>query len=87
MALVVIYKSDSTLPWWSLVIAVLLGIVFILFLGALFAITGIYMSTRESPVSINSPRLAKAVNRNVRTDDRGILASWQSDGQYVLCSV
>lgn len=53
MALVVIYKSDSTLPWWSLVIAVLLAIIFILFLGALSAIMGFGISTRESPVSIN----------------------------------
>ncbi|KAF8833285.1 OPT superfamily oligopeptide transporter [Paxillus ammoniavirescens] len=41
VALIVIYKSDSTLPWWGFVIAVILAIVCILFLGALYAITGI----------------------------------------------
>ncbi|KAF8120920.1 OPT oligopeptide transporter protein-domain-containing protein [Boletus edulis] len=43
-ALVVIYKSDSTLPWWGFVIAVLLAVIFILFHGALYAITGVTLS-------------------------------------------
>ena len=83
----VIYKSDSTLPWWGFVIAVLLAVICILFLGALSAITGIALSTRESPVSDNAIHSAKVVNRNIRTDDCRILASWQADGQHVLCSV
>ncbi|EIW74041.1 OPT oligopeptide transporter [Coniophora puteana RWD-64-598 SS2] len=41
ISLVVIYKSDSTLPWWSYVISVLLASVAILFFGALYAITGL----------------------------------------------
>ncbi|KAG8217851.1 OPT oligopeptide transporter [Butyriboletus roseoflavus] len=41
VALVVIYNSDSTLPWWGFVISVLLATVFIVFLGALYAIAGI----------------------------------------------
>ncbi|KAG9318820.1 OPT oligopeptide transporter protein-domain-containing protein [Chiua virens] len=44
VALIVIYKSKSTLPWWSFMIAVLLAIISILFLGALYAITGIGIS-------------------------------------------
>ncbi|KAF8843576.1 OPT superfamily oligopeptide transporter [Paxillus ammoniavirescens] len=44
VALIVIYKSDSTLPWWGFVIAILLSIVSTLFLGALYAITGIVLS-------------------------------------------
>ncbi|KAH0827797.1 OPT oligopeptide transporter protein-domain-containing protein [Lanmaoa asiatica] len=40
VALVVIYKTDSTLPWWGFVIATLLATVSILFFGALYAITG-----------------------------------------------
>ncbi|KAG1827141.1 OPT oligopeptide transporter protein-domain-containing protein [Suillus subaureus] len=40
VGLVVIYKTDSTLPWWGFVIAVLLAAVSILFFGALCAITG-----------------------------------------------
>ncbi|KAN0076946.1 OPT oligopeptide transporter domain containing protein [Tylopilus felleus] len=44
VALVVNYKSDSTLPWWSFVISVLLGVISILFLGALGAITGVGIS-------------------------------------------
>ncbi|KAI9570474.1 OPT oligopeptide transporter [Boletus coccyginus] len=44
VALVVIYESDSTLPWWSLVIAVLLAAISILFLGALSAISGVGVS-------------------------------------------
>ncbi|KAG6371067.1 OPT oligopeptide transporter protein-domain-containing protein [Boletus reticuloceps] len=43
-ALVVIYKSDSTLPWWGFVIAVLLAVIFVLFHGALYAITGVTLS-------------------------------------------
>ncbi|KAH7927126.1 OPT superfamily oligopeptide transporter [Leucogyrophana mollusca] len=41
VALVVIYKSDSTLPWWGFLIAVLIATVSILFFGALYAITGL----------------------------------------------
>ncbi|KIJ61351.1 hypothetical protein HYDPIDRAFT_116119 [Hydnomerulius pinastri MD-312] len=41
IALVVIYKTDSTLPWWGFVIAILLATVSILFFGALYAITGL----------------------------------------------
>lgn len=44
VALVVIYKSDSTLPWWGLVVALLLATVFILFIVALYAMTGIPLS-------------------------------------------
>ncbi|KAG1891165.1 OPT oligopeptide transporter protein-domain-containing protein [Suillus subluteus] len=41
VGLVVIYETNSTLPWWGFVIAVLLAAVSILFFGALNAITGI----------------------------------------------
>ncbi|KAN0091066.1 OPT oligopeptide transporter domain containing protein [Tylopilus felleus] len=41
VALVVIYKTDSTLPWWGFVIAILLATLSILFFGALYAITGL----------------------------------------------
>ncbi|KAG6376476.1 OPT oligopeptide transporter protein-domain-containing protein [Boletus reticuloceps] len=44
VALVVIYKSNSTLPWWGFVVSVLLATISILFLGALYAITGIGIS-------------------------------------------
>lgn len=44
VALVIIYKCDSTLPWWGVVIAVLLATVFILFVVALYAMTGIPLS-------------------------------------------
>ncbi|KAI6039134.1 OPT oligopeptide transporter protein-domain-containing protein [Pisolithus marmoratus] len=44
IALVVIYKSDSTLPWWGLVVALLLATVFILFVVALYAMTGVPLS-------------------------------------------
>ncbi|KAG2054727.1 OPT superfamily oligopeptide transporter [Suillus hirtellus] len=46
VGLVVIYKTNSTLPWWGFVIAVLLATVSILFFGALSAITGIGLSIR-----------------------------------------
>jgi len=39
-ALVVIYKTNSTLPWWGFAFALALGSVSILFCGTLFAITG-----------------------------------------------
>ncbi|KAG9224893.1 hypothetical protein PTI98_009892 [Pleurotus ostreatus] len=41
MALVIIYKADSTLPWWGFIIAMLLATVSILFFGTLSAITGL----------------------------------------------
>ncbi|KAF9241516.1 OPT oligopeptide transporter protein-domain-containing protein [Melanogaster broomeanus] len=41
VALVVIYETKSTLPWWGFLIAVLLATVSILFFGALYAITGL----------------------------------------------
>lgn len=44
VGLVVIYKTDSTLPWWGFVIAVFLAAVCILFFGALYAITGLGIS-------------------------------------------
>jgi hypothetical protein len=50
VTLFVIYKSNSTLPWWGFVIAVILAIVSILFIGALYAITGLIVSIRECPV-------------------------------------
>ncbi|KAG1895556.1 OPT oligopeptide transporter protein-domain-containing protein [Suillus fuscotomentosus] len=40
VSLVVIYKSNSTLPWWGLIISLLLATISILFFGALGAITG-----------------------------------------------
>ncbi|KIK99289.1 hypothetical protein PAXRUDRAFT_132372 [Paxillus rubicundulus Ve08.2h10] len=44
VTLFVVYKSNSTLPWWGFVIAVMLAIVCILFTGALYAITGLIVS-------------------------------------------
>lgn len=44
VGLVVIYKTNSTLPWWGFTIAVLLAAVCILFFGALYAITGINLA-------------------------------------------
>ncbi|KAH8115217.1 OPT oligopeptide transporter protein-domain-containing protein [Phellopilus nigrolimitatus] len=41
VALVVIYKTNSTLPWWGFLISLLLGALSILFFGALYAITGL----------------------------------------------
>ncbi|KAG6828622.1 hypothetical protein H0H92_007267 [Tricholoma furcatifolium] len=41
MALVIIYKTGSTLPWWGFLISVLLATISIVFFGALYAITGL----------------------------------------------
>ncbi|KAG2138132.1 OPT oligopeptide transporter protein-domain-containing protein [Suillus cothurnatus] len=41
VALVVLYKTDSTLPWWGFLISLLLATISLLFLGALAAITGL----------------------------------------------
>ncbi len=41
IALVVIYKTNSTLPWWGFLISLLLAVISILFFGALYAITGL----------------------------------------------
>ena len=40
VALVVLYKSESTLPWWGFLVSCALSSVCILFFGAQFAITG-----------------------------------------------
>ncbi|KAG2353184.1 OPT oligopeptide transporter [Suillus spraguei] len=40
IALVVIYKTNSTLPWWGFIVSLLLATISILFFGALYAITG-----------------------------------------------
>ncbi|KAL5523449.1 hypothetical protein ACEPAG_7622 [Sanghuangporus baumii] len=41
VALVVIYKANSTLPWWGFLISLMLATLSILFFGALYAITGL----------------------------------------------
>jgi OPT family small oligopeptide transporter len=41
IALVVIYETDSTLPWWGFLIACILSFISVLFFGALYAITGL----------------------------------------------
>ncbi|EIM81122.1 OPT oligopeptide transporter [Stereum hirsutum FP-91666 SS1] len=41
MAFVLIYKTDSTLPWWGFIVACLLAVISILFFGSLYAITGL----------------------------------------------
>ncbi|KAJ7691568.1 OPT oligopeptide transporter protein-domain-containing protein [Mycena rosella] len=41
VALVIIYKTDSTLPWWGLFVSLLLGTISIVFFGSLYAITGL----------------------------------------------
>ncbi|KAJ6507971.1 OPT oligopeptide transporter protein-domain-containing protein [Mycena vitilis] len=44
VSLVVIYKADSTLPWWGFTISLLLATISILFFGSLYAITGLQFS-------------------------------------------
>jgi len=41
VALVVIYETNSTLPWWGFLISLVLAAISILFFGALFAMTGL----------------------------------------------
>ncbi|KAJ6531964.1 OPT oligopeptide transporter protein-domain-containing protein [Mycena capillaripes] len=41
VALVIIYKTDSTLPWWGLFISLILATISIVFFGSLYAITGL----------------------------------------------
>ncbi|KAI9452352.1 OPT oligopeptide transporter protein-domain-containing protein [Lactarius psammicola] len=40
-AMVIMYKTDSTLPWWGFVVACLLAVISTLFFGSLFAMTGL----------------------------------------------
>lgn len=46
IGLVVIYTSKSSLPWWGYFISVLVGSIFILFFGALLAISGFTLQTQ-----------------------------------------
>ncbi|KZV86717.1 OPT superfamily oligopeptide transporter [Exidia glandulosa HHB12029] len=41
IGMVLIYKTNSTLPWWGFIISLLLAIISVLFFGALYAITGL----------------------------------------------
>ncbi|KAF4613761.1 hypothetical protein D9613_007594 [Agrocybe pediades] len=41
MSLVIIYKTDSTLPWWGFLVSIVLATISILFFGTLYAITGL----------------------------------------------
>jgi OPT family oligopeptide transporter len=41
VSLICIYKAESTLPWWSFLIAALLSAICILFFGAQYGITGL----------------------------------------------
>ncbi|KAJ7592901.1 OPT oligopeptide transporter protein-domain-containing protein [Mycena floridula] len=41
MSMVIMYKTDSTLPWWGFLIALMLATISILFFGTLYAITGL----------------------------------------------
>lgn len=43
-ALVVIYKTNSTLPWWGFMVSLCLAVMCILFMGTLYAITGLAFS-------------------------------------------
>ncbi|KAG2158266.1 OPT oligopeptide transporter protein-domain-containing protein [Suillus bovinus] len=47
VGLVVIYKTDSTLPWWGFCLAVFMAVVSVLFVIALYAITGTGLSIRN----------------------------------------
>ncbi|KAJ7126834.1 OPT oligopeptide transporter protein-domain-containing protein [Mycena epipterygia] len=41
VSLVIIYKADSTLPWWGLFVSLILATISIVFFGSLYAITGL----------------------------------------------
>ncbi|OJA09004.1 hypothetical protein AZE42_11541 [Rhizopogon vesiculosus] len=41
IALVILYNTNSTLPWWGFIVSLLLATISILFFGAIYAITGI----------------------------------------------
>ncbi|OJA16703.1 hypothetical protein AZE42_11172 [Rhizopogon vesiculosus] len=41
IALVILYQTNSTLPWWGFIVSLLLATISILFFGAIYAITGI----------------------------------------------
>ncbi|KAF8271942.1 OPT oligopeptide transporter protein-domain-containing protein [Lactarius quietus] len=51
-AIVIIYKSNSTLPWWGFIIACLFAVVMILFFGSLVAITGLAFIIQPFPQMI-----------------------------------
>jgi len=51
-ALAIIYKTDSTLPWWGFIISCLVAVVMILFFGSLIAITGLVFITQPFPQMI-----------------------------------
>ena len=41
IAMAILYTGHSTLPWWGFIIAMIIGYIFLIFFGAMQAITGI----------------------------------------------
>lgn len=41
IGITIIYSGHTTLPWWGFVIAILVGYIFVVFLGSMMAITGV----------------------------------------------
>jgi len=41
IAMTLLYTGHTTLPWWGFVVAMLIGYVFLIFLGAIMAISGV----------------------------------------------
>jgi hypothetical protein len=41
IAMTILYTGNSTLPWWGFIVAMIIGYVFLVFFGAMQAITGI----------------------------------------------
>lgn len=41
IAMAIIYTGNSTMPWWQLIVAMIIGYLFLIFFGAMQAITGV----------------------------------------------
>jgi hypothetical protein len=41
IAMIILYTGHSTLPWWGFIVAMLIGYIFLVFFGAMMAISGV----------------------------------------------
>lgn len=41
IGMIIIYKGNTTLPWWGFIVAILLSYIFLVFLGSMAAISGV----------------------------------------------
>ena len=62
MAMATIYSAKSGLPWWGLIVAILISSIFLPFVITVYAITGVFFLTARFPIEppVLTPIFSKA---------------------------